>query len=218
MSARATVCCVWVRANVPYTAEYVVRLAAMVRRWIDRPYRFVCLTDRPEALPAAVETVRIPWAGDLPGWWAKVGLFDPALGLTGRVLALDLDVVIVAALGPILDYPAAFALAPHAGTFAGRDGRSVVPRFNSSVMVWEGGTETDLYTRWSPAVARRLWGDQDWIGEQRPDAVTLPAEWFPRISTIGAGPVPPAARVVLVKTPKNAEAARRYRWVREAWA
>lgn len=215
-----TVVCVFVRGHVPFTSDYVRRLASMVRRWMDRPYRFVCLTDkvRPD-FGAGVEAISLPWSGTLRGWWAKVSLFDPRIGLTGRVLYLDLDTLIVGRLAELLDVAAPFALCPHAGRFEGKDGLAVVKRFNSSVMVWNAGEQAELFERFTPDVADRLWGDQDWIGERCPEAATFPAAWVPRFSQLGPDGRPsPDARVVLMKTPKNVEASRRHRWVREAWA
>lgn len=214
-----TVCCVFVRGHVRYTPEYVIRLAAMVKRRMDRPYRFVCLTDQPQAFKdkGGVGTLRVdPWRG-LFAWWAKIHLFAPSSGLIGRVLYLDLDTLVVGPLAPILDFPAAFALIPHAGRFEGKGTRKVVKRFNSSVMVWDEGATTDIWERWTPEVSERLWGDQDAIGEWRPDAATMPESWFPRLSSIRGGPIPPDAKVILAKSPKNAEAARRWRWVSDVW-
>jgi hypothetical protein len=216
-----TVACVFVKGHVPFTSDYVRKLASMVYRWMDRPYRFVCLTDKKESnFGSKVEPIRIPWTGEFRGWWAKVSLFDPALNLTGRVLYLDLDTLVVGPLAPILDFPAPFALIPHAGRFDGRDGLQVVKRFNSSVMVWNAGEQAALYTEWTPAIAAELHGDQDWVGQQAPNAAPMPLEWFPRISEITAGGVfnvPAAAKVVLVKTPKCEEAARRWPSFREVW-
>jgi hypothetical protein len=223
-----TVACVWVRGHVPFGVEYVERLHAMARRAIGRPFRFVCLTDRPDALPAGVEPVVISHPKALKGWWAKVQLFNPER-FTGRVVYLDLDVILVGSLDDVIDYPSPFALAPHAGTFEGKDGLAVVKRFNSSVMVWDVAWPLQVFTRWTPAVAERLWGDQDWIGEVCPEAQTMPAAWFPRLSQCLCPPdprsddppdwrgVPPGARVVLCKKPKNVEAARRYPAVAQLW-
>lgn len=215
-----TVACVFVRGHVPFSSDYVNRLASMVKRWMDRPYRFVCLTDKGrQSVKKHVEQVVIPWTGEHFGWWAKLGLFAADSGLTGRVLYLDLDTLVVNPLAPILDYPAPFALLPHAGRFEGKHGRTVVKRFNSSVMVFNAGEQTHIYDRFTPEAPARLWGDQDWIGECAPGAVTLPADWCPRFSDINvAKGFPAAAKVILMKTPKNAQAARRYRLVKEAWA
>ena len=150
-------------------------------------------------------------------WWTKIRLFDPGVGLKGRVLYLDLDTLVVAPIQPILDFPAPFALVPHSGRFEGKGPRSVVKRFNSSVMVWDEGVPADIWHGFHPSVSERLWGDQDAIGEVFPDAAAMPAQWFPRLSAIRGGPIPPEAKIILAKSPKNAEAARRWRWVSEVW-
>lgn len=211
-----TVAAVWVDGQVPYTVDYVVRLRAMVSRHLTRPHRFVCLTDRPDALPADLDTIRIALPPGLFGWWAKVELFNAAHGLAGRVLYLDLDTLVVHALDPIVEYPAWFALVPPGGTFQPRT-HQTIRRFNSSVMVWETGHTRALFEAWTPAVAAALWGDQDWIGQQMPDAATMPATWFPRLSELRGQPPSPGAIVVLAKKPKNAEAAQRWPWVDQAW-
>lgn len=216
-----TVACVWVKANVPYSADYVVKLRAMVKRHLTVPHRFICLTDQPRKLPEDMIKMGVTIVPGLPGWWAKVFLFSPELAHYvggSRWLYLDLDSIVVDSLNPIVDYPAPFALVPHAGTFNGRNGLAVVKRFNSSVMVWDTPSETErLYTRFDSTVTSRLWGDQDWIGEQMPHAATMPSEWFPRISSIGIGGPDEDAIVVLAKKPKNADAAKLYDWVRDAW-
>jgi len=221
-----TVLSVFVEGPYPYTPEYVTRLERMVRRHLARPFRFVCLTDRPELLPG-IETIRIRSLGDTvprngQGYWAKVKLFDPALGFTGRLLYIDLDSLIVAPLDPIVDYPASLALTTDALVYErahltiDRYGRQLVRRFNSSVMVWDADTRANLYRDWNPGIAFRLSTDQDWIGEQAPDAQGMPLEWFPRISQVQP-PWPKAAKVVLVKKPKNHEAVARWPWFEPLW-
>ena len=212
-----TVTCVWVKANVPYGVEYVVKLHGMVRRHLTRPFRFVCLTDRPEQLPVWVNPIRIEPHRGLFGWWSKIELFNKVHGFTGRMLYLDLDVLILSDLDPIVDYPADFALLPHAGTFNGKDGLSVVKRFNSSVMVWDAGTQNHIYDTWAPGVAEVLWGDQDHIGLQCPEAAVMPASWFPRLSDVDWPHIPAAAKVVLAKKPRNTVAAKTMPGFAEAW-
>lgn len=229
-----TIACVYVHGHVKdFRPEYVIKLASMVSRHMDgRPYTFVCLTDRPEKIYARnVELVKIPPPAPLPrpmpygypagkaifAWWSKLELWNPRHGLTGRVLYLDLDTLVVDSLLPILDYPSPFALVPHAGTFNGRLGLRVVKRFNSSVMVWDAGVNHRLFTEWTPEIAMDLHGDQDWIGQQMPEADTMPAAWFPRISDLKMERPGPEAKVILAKHPKNALAAEWYPWVREVW-
>lgn len=222
-----TVACVWVKSDGPaefaYSVDYVQCLLDMVIRWCDRTFRFVCLTDRPDELPRGVEPAPVE---KLPGFapWTKLELFNPARGWTGRVLYLDLDTLIVASLAPILDVPASFAITAdppefHKPRLHDRYGREIVRRFNSSVMVWDAGTQTDLY--WDfirrPRVVERLSGDQDWIGERRPDAHAMPRSWFPRLSELQGQPPTAPAKVVLAKVPKNMQAARQWPWFAELW-
>ncbi len=217
---RLTVACVFVRGEYCYTVEYVSRLRAMVARWIDRPFTFCCLTDRPEEMPSDVLPIPVTkLAGFAP--WTKLELFNPLRAWSGRMLYLDLDTLIVAPLATIVDVPASFAITsdpPRPGQRA-KDafGRHIVRRFNSSVMVWDGGTQTDLYMNWTPAVSQRLSGDQDWIGERKPAAVTLPRAWFPRISEAIQPPWSPDAKVVLVKVPKNHIMAAEQPWFEPLW-
>ena len=216
---RATVACVWVHGHVPFTLEYVTRLASMVRRALG-DVELVCLTDRPWQIPRGIRAIPIPSpAPGVKGWWSKVRLFDPRLKLSGRVLYLDLDVLVVGSLEKILAFPAPFALVPDgAPAFLGKGRRGVVKRFNSSVMAFDAGTHAELFTKWTPHVAGRLWGDQDWIGERAPDAAAMPAAWFPRLSEVEGPPWDPDVAVVLAKKPKNHQAARELPWFREAWA
>ena len=216
-----TVACVWVQGEYPYTVDYVTRLRAMVSRWIDRPFRFVCLTDRPQEVQDSIETIQI---AKLPGcfaYWSKLELFNPLRAWTGRMLYLDLDTLVVAPLAPIVDVPAPLALiadtAKPGHKAKDKYGRHIVRRFNSSVMVWNGGGQAHLYESWSPAVAARLSGDQDHIGEQSPAATALPAAWFPRVSQIEEPPFAPEVKVILSKYPKNDIAAQRWPWFEPLW-
>lgn len=210
-----TVCCVWVKGHVPFSLIYVQTLQKMVARYLHRPYRFVCLTDRTTAIPHTSKMVVRTPPRSMYGWWSKLELFRPGR-FTGRVLYFDLDTLIVDHLDAIVDYPSSCALVPDSGAFRGARGRSVVKRFNSSVMVWDAGVMDRLWTTWTPIVTKRLHGDQDWIGEQMPEADTMPLEWFPRLSQCHGGP-PTGAKVILAKVPKNMDAAKRYPWFAERW-
>lgn len=213
-----TVACLWVDGHVGYSAEYVFKLRSMAARALPA-HSFVCLTDRPAELPG-IDTIRV---GMLPGfaWWTKVELFNRnhAPLQSGRILYLDLDVLLIGRLDSIVSFEADFAIVPHAGNFNGKGARKVCKRYNSSVMSWNGGEFNWLRDDWTPPVTERLWGDQDWLGEQL-EARTMPLEWFPRLSEIteeNFGARMAEARVVLCKKPKNTEAAARWPWVNEAW-
>ncbi|WP_067291406.1 hypothetical protein, partial [Sulfitobacter sp. EhC04] len=89
-----TVACV-LRSGGRYDATWVARLQRAVARHLQRPHRFVCLSD------VAVDCERIPLETDWPGWWSKIEMFRPGL-LTGQTLYLDLDTVITGPLAPLL--------------------------------------------------------------------------------------------------------------------
>lgn len=222
-----TVACVWVQGPVPYTAEYVIRLERMVRRYLARPFSFVCLTDQPWALPKTMRAIPIgSLRGVVPdngvGFWNKLRLFDPAIGLEGRVVFFDLDTLIVAPLDPIVDVDASLAMAEdelrHERPVEDRDGygRRIHRKLNASVIVFEAGTQSHLFTTWTPSVAQTLSTDQDWVALEAPHAQAMPMAWFPRISRVQP-PWPPEAKVVLCKKPKNLDAVLRWPWFNAMW-
>lgn len=229
MTPNLTVVCVWVKGAYPYTPEYVIRLERMVRRFLPQPFRFVCLTDQPGELPR-FETIKVSTPGEptpepTRGIWTKIELFNPFHFWNRhghRVLFLDLDVLVVSSLLPIVEYLAPFALVEEQYAFerktidVDRYGRMVVRRYNSSVMVFDGGTRNALHTTWTPKEALLYSTDQDWIGERARDALAMPVRWFPRIS-VQQPPWPDGTKVVLVKKPKNHEAVERWPWFNEAW-
>lgn len=222
-----TVCCVLVDGPVKsYDADHVVRLEKMVLKYLDEPFRFVCLTDGSRG-HLSCETIQIASRGeDVPengrGYWAKVELFNRANGLTGRCLFLDLDVLVVGPLGSIVRYPSDLALTADAlvderkHLDTDRYGRKLVRRFNSSVIVWDAGAHDYLFDRLTNADIHRLSTDQDWIGEQAKTAAAMPLHWFPRISRVQP-PFDGDARVVLVKKPKPADACRQWDWFEPMW-
>lgn len=216
--------CVWVQGNVPYSSEYVYRLRSMVGRTISRPHEFICLTDRPEQLQKlSGRTIEIPSPIGYPGWWSKLQLFNPRHELKGPGLYVDLDVLFASHdTAAIIDFPAKIAFVPHEGTFKGTDKLKVVKRYNSSVIKFEElSAFPQLYTKWSTSITKRLWGDQDWIGEQLPSEKMMPLSWFPRISSLdlskGRSGFPGSARIILCKKPKNHELAKTHPWFDFAW-
>lgn len=90
------VCMKW---GTIYGPEYVNILAAMVKRHLTVPHRFVCFTDDTKGINKDIETRPIPEIplGSAPifSGWRKLASLSPKLGLTGTVLFLDLDLVIM---------------------------------------------------------------------------------------------------------------------------
>ena len=219
MKPSLTVACVFVQGNVDYTPHYVANLRSMVARNLSTPHRFVCLTDRPVTVEniEGVEPIRISTMPG-PGWWSKLRYFDEMTGLEGRVLCLDLDLVVIRPLDEIVRRRSPFSVVPHAGTFNGRNGLRVVKKYNTSVMYFPRIEDYRwLFSEFHTSLVRELWGDQDYIGQVVADAATMPIEWFPRLSEVRQPPWPLEAKVILAKKPKPHEAADELPWFREFW-
>lgn len=214
-----TLLCVLVKGrNREYKPKYVHRLRNMVALHTKKPFRVVCLTDQPESMPDGVEGIRIPTDYGHRGWWAKVNLFDPDLPISGRILYLDLDVLVVNDLDPIIDFPADFAIAPDsAPTFLGKEGLATVKGYQSSTMVWDHKARSHFFTEFDPAVRDKLWGDQDMIKEVSPNEKTFPAEWFARCAPSGPERWTPDTRIVLCVKYKNHKAIKLFPWFRTYW-
>lgn len=142
---KLTICCV--KWGGKYGPEYVNILRAMCEK--NAPYHeFQCFTEDATGLDSRVVIRELP--PSLDGWWNKVALFKPGT-FEGKVLYLDLDVVITGRLAPLLS----------GGIYADE----LLSGYNSSVMCWESGEHTEIWERYRPEVAARLRGDQDWITE-----------------------------------------------------
>ena len=197
---------VCVKAGTKYGADYVNRLAAMARRNSTRHPRIVCFTDDTRGLAGDVEAQPLPAAG-LTGWWNKVALFCETLpGVSGRVLYLDLDVVITGSLDPLLDHPGDLVVMDN----------DYVPGFNSSVMLFTVGARTEIWTGFSPETTTNIQGDQDWIALMAPDAELWPASWCVPFRLRAAIAPPPETKVVVFSGRPNPD---EYpaEWIRALW-
>lgn len=169
-----TVACV--RTGTKYDLDYVARLRDGVARHLDRPHRFICLTDQ-VAAPIDVEPV---WIGhlDLQGWWGKMALFSPAVRGAGRCLYLDLDSVIVGDLAPLADWDGDFAICEN---FTRLAGHATWPcRYGSCAMVFRDGWGQDVWDAFRGDRLRIMVespkGDQQAIEHLVPDAALLQRE------------------------------------------
>ena len=207
-----TVACVWVQGHVPYGVEYVARLASMVRRALTRPYAFVCLTDQPRRVPAGVIAARGAVAAAVEGLVVEDRTL-PAVALHGpRALSRFgfADRAISSIRSSTIRRRSRWCRTPGkpGGTFPqGREGLTVVKRFNSSVMVWDAdGAAAISSPDWTPDGRGAAAGaTRTTSANSSPDAAAMPMAWFPRISQIADGPVPADAKVVLCKKPKNVD-------------
>lgn len=227
-----TVACVFVKGDYPYSAEYVECLYRAVRRHLDRPFRFVCLTDQPRLFRAPIDTVAVDALPVRHTFWTKLRLFDPSIGFAGRILYLDLDTLPIGDLASVVDFPAPFAGAADclAPTLVGpppvleKGGRAWLPRIQTSVMVWDASNVNPLWTQWHPSLAARYYTDQDWVAYVLGEMPVMPVEWFPRLNRHLSGPGivheppwPAEAKVILVKKEKNHRLAAELPWFDRLW-
>ena len=124
-----------------YPADYVNRLYSMVARNIRRPFRFVCLTDDNSDLSENIESFLLPELSvNLSGperGWNKLSVFSQELyDLKGKVLCLDLDLIITGDLDDLFDYPGAVMIIKD---WVKRDGTG-----NSSVYRFEVGAHPEV--------------------------------------------------------------------------
>ena len=95
MSEYTVICMKW---GDKYGAEYVNRLYNMCKRNITLPFKFIAFTDKTDGLGQNIDARPLPEM-DLPPdrerGWRKLSCFRDDIGLSGRILFLDLDTVIV---------------------------------------------------------------------------------------------------------------------------
>ena len=165
-----------------YPACYVNLLLDASRRLGLEGSEFICFTDNAEGLAPGIQARPLPHI-ELPEryrwtFWRKLSLFDPALGLDGPCLYLDLDVVLTNDLRPLL---ADWSGRPRfirnwLGTKTTR--KPHFERINSSVMLYDGAACNLVLERFyaePEAALARYSTDQGFIYESLADQ----AEFFP---------------------------------------
>jgi hypothetical protein len=170
-----TVLCV--RFGNKYGRDYVERLRNMVAKHITVPYEFVCLTDDKHPI-SGVRSIVQPSAGYAKLWWHKVHMFDPSLPIKGRILYLDLDLVIHRNINKLVEVKSKELLGI-------RDfNRKFYPKWqqlNSSALCWWHGDHSYIYENFKkdPKAAMRLHGDQDWIWREGKGRIRFwPDSWI----------------------------------------
>jgi hypothetical protein len=124
-----------VRTGSVYPFKYVIAMRNMIARHMREPYTLVCLTDQPETCDG-VTFISTRETG-LPGWWAKLLIFEPTWREQNKVIFFDLDTVIINDITPLADVPGEFSILQSPVHLAGNTAYPC--RYNSSVMVIGGG-------------------------------------------------------------------------------
>ncbi len=201
-----------------YGADYVNRLASMVSRHITPPYRFLCFTDDAEGFGQDVEAHPLPPLDcEMPtgtlGKWGKARLWTEGLGgLSGPVLFLDLDVVILQSLDPLFEIgdPDDVILARNPNTPFERLGQTSIYR----MPVGRLAPLKRMFEADPQGIADRYQFEQRFVTRTAPGGVTFwPKGWvavykwhciptFP-LNYMRAPQPPKGARVVIFPGPLN---------------
>lgn len=108
------------------------------------------MTDEPNRHPG-VQCIKL--TPGRVGWWNKLECFAPGL-FEGRCVFLDLDTIVTGPLDPLVK---------HKGCLHLDDWGWPTNTYGSGVMVWQSGEHADAWLKFTPDVAHRLKGDQDWL-------------------------------------------------------
>lgn len=135
------VCMKW---GTRYGSEYVNRLYGMVKRNLQRPYKFYCITDDFDGIRQEVLLRRMPPFAIPPhitGPWKKLVMFQRNLfDIEGKTMFLDLDVIIVGPLDKFFDYSDRFCVRHEF------DRRKEKDTFgNTSMYVFTAGAYPEIY-------------------------------------------------------------------------
>ncbi len=199
------ICILWVGVfrGRTFCTDDMVRLYESVKRNIDRPFNFYCLSNYPfdfSYLPIKRISLKHNW----PGWWSKVELHRPDLP-KGRTLYLDLDTHIVDNLQPILDYEGDLVMF---NTAAGKPQPGVVRRYQAATMLFDSGTPVmvDLYNRFrfeSEHWMEKYRSEQDVMGDWIPNQPTFPDEWMLKLNNCKNMKQLPKEVIIVTGQPKD---------------
>lgn len=195
-----------------FSAVWVNRLRAGLARHLHLPHELVCITDDPHGLDPEIRTMPMPERDrDTPRCRRRVQMFDPAFArrLGTRLLAMDLDIVLVDDITPLIDRPEALVCWRVAHS----------PVYSGAFLLMDAGALADLWTFYAQdpeLVARRAGGsDQPILNFYLRRLRRQPAHWtdadgivtyyghgYERFEHLGVGPrrrtLPPGARLVVL--------------------
>jgi hypothetical protein len=223
---KITVMCVLWRndkGNNLYTVEWVRRLANMVKKNLQIPYKFICLTNKNFEIKG-IEC--IPLEHNWPGWWSKIELFRPDLPNT-RTLYLDLDLVVIKDLLPFIEYPGELITCSAFGNPQNHKGKRVhgVRRgYNSSVMVFDRGEFTEkiykLFNRAPKRWMKIFRGHQDFLKHFFPMIAKFPEYWIKKLIQCVKDDkckIPEDLKIMLCMPEKNVIAVKKYKEIAQLW-
>ena len=134
-----------------YPDYYVNNLFLGVKKYLHRPFRFICITDNSSGLVEGIESVSIPEDPGMSIPWPNVFLkllvtADGFAGLKGPTLFLDIDVAITGDLDCFFEYMPGKNCIIHNWVESRKTiFRKAPPVGNSSVFRFEAGKSNYIY-------------------------------------------------------------------------
>ena len=111
-------------------------------------------------------------------WWNKVHMFRDDIGLEGRIVFMDLDVVIINNIDHLWDFEGdAFVIIQDFNRCRIKNWKVR----NSSVMKFYPGCENQVWHEFDKHkmdVINRMHGDQDWVTKMLPNSNMWPRDWI----------------------------------------
>lgn len=155
-----------------YDWIYVERLYHMVRRYVSCDINFHVFTEVDREVPGyMIKHVLDDWpgiSGPRKSWWYKMQVFDPQR-IQGRVLYLDLDIIIVNDLDWVRDLSPKYFWAIRDWRYLWRP---LYQGINSSVMFWDTERFSDIWRDFQSQdlgeIVQRYHGDQDYVSAVLP--------------------------------------------------
>lgn len=208
-----------------YTADYVNKLASMLRRNLTLPHRLMCCTDDPAGIDPSVQIVPLP--GDVKALGSmnpKLYAFHPdSAWLFGeRILMLDLDCVITGNIDALVDRPEPFIAWSVPEASAGQ--------FNTSMVLMDAGAFPEVWSEFDPerslgemrAAGFEGW-EQDWVSLKvgsRGAKWARSGEGIESFTPNRYRPLPEFARIVFFPgraSPGMAECQSAAPWIKNYW-
>lgn len=222
-----TVVCV--QTGHKYSFKYVLHLRRMVAKHLPLDHQFICLTDQPHTDPQDIHLIDIA-EYHLKGWFAKMLVFNRDVVGPGKILYIDLDMVIAGSLLPLVsgDFEHYFGICQNFTQIrqAKDDGRVTWPcGFGSCVMLLGEGYGPEVWDKfwpdsWDHIVDCKQYGDQYIIEKLTAgNAILLqdilPAGYFLHYKDFTDEPDPDAA--ILVFAGKNKPIDCQIPWIKQLW-
>lgn len=206
--------CTWVWGN-KYSPDYVEKLASGVKRNLRQQFRFRVFTPQDED----EHLIKIP------GCFARLRMFDPEWqemnDITGRLVCMDLDMVITGPLDDLFDRPEPFTI------LQGANASNPCP-YNGSLMMLRAGAHPEVWSDFSVEAATaapyyEFPDDQGWMAHKVPNS----AGWtcgpnsgvyaFRKRNWPQSDRLPPGARIVAFPGHRDPSQFSKLDWVSEHW-